>query len=139
MTISHRIPTDPDAGIPDLIRNLADDSKRLMSDEMRLAKLEMRESAKQAGKGGLWLGLAFGVGFVTLVAFTILFSALIGRVVNGHYWIGALITGLLELGLAFYFFKRGAREVAEPSYSLEATRTEAGKTVRWVKQEIRAH
>lgn len=139
MTISHRVPTDPDAGIPDLIRNLADDSKRLMSDEMRLAKLEMRESAKQAGKGGLWLGLAFGVGFVTLVAFTILSSALIGRVANRHYWVGAIITGLLEIALAFYFFKRGTTEVAEPSYTLEETRTEAAKTVRWVKQEVRAH
>lgn len=136
MSISHRT-HDPDAGIPDLIRNLADDSKRLVSDEMRLAKLEMNENVKRAGRGGMWLGMAFGIGFVALVAFTVLLSALIGRLINGHYWIGALVTGLLELGVAVLLFRKGAAEVKEPSYSLAATRHEAVKTVRWARQEVR--
>jgi uncharacterized membrane protein YqjE len=139
VSISHRVPpADPDAGIPDLIRNLADDSKRLVSDEMRLAKLEMTENVKRAGRGGMWLGLAFGVGFVALVAFTILLSALIGRLASGHYWVGAIVTGLLELVVAVVLFKKGMSEVKEPSYTLEGTRHEAGKTVRWAKAEIRA-
>ncbi|HYD52049.1 MAG TPA: phage holin family protein [Gemmatimonadaceae bacterium] len=138
MSISHRVQTDPDAGIPDLIRNLADDSKRLVSDEMRLAKLEMSDNVKRAGKGGMWLGLAFGVGFVAMVAFTILLSALIGRLANGNYWLGALVTGILELVVAVVLFKKGMGQVTEPSYTLEETRREAGKTVRWAKTEIRS-
>jgi len=138
VSISHRVQTDPDAGIPDLIRNLADDSKRLVSDEMRLAKLEMSDNVKRAGKGGMWLGLAFGVGFVAMVAFTILLSALIGRLANGNYWLGALVTGILELVVAVVLFKKGMGQVTEPSYTLEETRREAGKTVRWAKTEIRS-
>ena len=135
---THRVAIDPDAGIPDLIRTLADDSKRLVSDEVRLAKLEMSESVKLAARGGIWLGMAFGVGVIAMVAFTVLLSALIGRAVNGHYWVGALVTGLLELAVAVVLFKKGVGEVKEPSYTLEATRTEAKETVRWVKQEVRA-
>jgi hypothetical protein len=138
VTISHRIAPDPDAGIPDLIRNLADDSKRLVGDEMRLAKLEMSENVKRAGRGGMWLGMAFGIGFVALAAFTVLLSALIGRIANGNYWVGALITGVLELVAALIVFKKGAAQLGEPSYSLEMTRHEAKKTARWVKQEVRA-
>ena len=137
MSISHRVPADPDAGIPDLIRNLADDSKRLVSDEMRLAKLEMSDSLHRAGRGGMWLGLAFGVGFVAMVAFTVLLSALIGRIANGNYWVGAIVTGLLELVVAVVLFRKGLGQVKEPSYTLEETRREAGKTVRWAKTEIR--
>jgi hypothetical protein len=138
VTITHRVPADPDAGIPDLIRNLADDSKRLVGDEMRLAKLEMTDSLHRAGKGGMWLGLAFGVGFVALVAFTVLLSALVGRVANENYWVGAIVTGVLELGIAAMLFKKGIGHVKEPSYTLAETRREAGKTVRWAKTEIRA-
>lgn len=138
MAIAHRMPAETDVGIPDLIRNLADDSKRLMSDEMRLAKLEMSENVKRAGHGGMWLGLAFGVGFVALVAFTVLLSAVIGRLAGRHYWVGALVTGVLELAIALVLFRKGAGAVSEPSYTLEETRREAGKTARWVKAEISA-
>lgn len=137
MSISHRVPTDPDSGIPDLIRNLADDSKRLLGDEVRLAKLEMQEGMKKAAKGGVWLGIAFGIGVVALVAFTVLLSALIGRLVNGNYWVGALVTGVLELAAAVVLFKKGAKELAEPSYTLAQTRAEAKQTATWVKQEAR--
>src|SRR4051812_38854996 len=46
---AQRIPVDPDTGIPDLIHRLGDDSKRLMTDEVRLAKLETKDSLTRAG------------------------------------------------------------------------------------------
>jgi uncharacterized membrane protein YqjE len=119
---AQRMPVDPDAGIPDLIHRLGDDSKRLMSDEVRLAKLEMRDNVARAGKGVLWLGVAFGIGVVALVALTLLLSTLIGRVASGHMWVGALVTGILELGLALVLIKKGLAAFAAPSYTLEQTR-----------------
>lgn len=113
---------DPDAGIPDLIRRLTDDGKRLVADEIRLAKIEAKDSVKRGGRGGVRLAIAFGVGVVALVALTILLATLIGRLVNGHMWVGALVTGLVELGAAAVLIKRGAAALAEPSYSLEQTR-----------------
>ena len=90
-----RIPTDPDAGIPDLFRQLGDDSKRLVADEVRLAKLEMKESVQRAGRGAVQLAVAFGIGVVMLVAVTLSLATLIGRLAAGHMWVGALVTGLL--------------------------------------------
>jgi Mn-dependent DtxR family transcriptional regulator len=51
---------EPDVGIPDLIRRLTDDSKRLASDEVQLAKLELSESIHSVSRGTLWLAVAFG-------------------------------------------------------------------------------
>ena len=86
------IATDPDTGIPDLIRRLTDDSKRLVTDEVQLAKLETKDSLHCAARGALWLGVAFGVFVIVLVALTVFVTTLIGRIANGHMWVGALVT-----------------------------------------------
>jgi hypothetical protein len=119
---AQRMPVDPDAGIPDLIHRLGDDSKRLMSDEVRLAKLEMKDNVARAGKGALWMGVAFGIGVVALVAFTLVLSTLIGRLASGHMWVGALITGVVEIAVAMVLIKKGLAAFGEPSYTLEQTR-----------------
>ena len=117
-----RFPVDPDAGITDLIRKLGDDSKRLVIGEVQLAKLEITESVHVAGRGAMWLGASFGAAVVALVAATLLLVTLIGRVIAGHMWIGALVTGVVELALAIYFIRRGVDAFKRPSYSLEQTR-----------------
>ena len=124
--------TDPDTGIPDLIRRLSDDSKRLVTDEVRLAKIETKEGVHRMARGALWLGLAFGAGVVMLVALTIFLSTLIGRAANGHMWVGALVTGLAELGAGAYCLKRGFAVYMEPSYTLAETRHALADTGNWV-------
>lgn len=127
------MPVDPNAGIPDLIRDLADDSKRLLVDEVQLAKLETKQSVRRASKGAMWLALAFGIGVVTLVGLTLLLVTAIGRMVNGHMWVGALVTGALEVGVALVLIKRGIGAFKAPSYTLEETREAMKETARWVK------
>jgi Putative Actinobacterial Holin-X, holin superfamily III len=122
---THRMPVNPDAGIPDLVRRLTDDSKRLVSDEVRLLKLESRESLSRGGRGAMWLGVGFGLATVGLVAFTLFLATLIGRAAAGHMWVGALITGALELAAAVLVVRRGLLAFGEPSYSLEQTRQRA--------------
>jgi len=117
-----RFPVDPDAGIPDLIHRLGNDSKRLVTDEVQLAKLEITESVHVAGKGAMWLGVSFGAAVVALVAATLLVATLIGRAISGHMWIGALVTGAIELAIGAYVVTRGLGVFKEPSYSLEQTR-----------------
>lgn len=123
--------TDPDTGIPDLIRRLSDDSKRLVTNEVQLAKLETKESLKRATRGVLWLGLSFGAGVVMMVALTIFLITLIGRLANGHMWVGAVITGLVELGVGAWCITRGIAAFTEPSYTLEQSRLALADTANW--------
>jgi hypothetical protein len=120
---------DPDAGIPDLVRRLADDGKRLVADEIRLAKIETKENVKAAGRGGARLAVAFGIGVVAMVGATLLMATLIGRLANGHMWVGAIVTGIVELILAGVLIKKGIAALGEPSYTLEDTRA-ALSTIR---------
>ena len=120
---------DPDAGIPDLIRRLGDDAKQLLGNEARLAKIETRENLHKATRGGLWLGIAFGIGVVALVALTITLTAIIGRIANGNYWVGALVTGVVEVVVALVLIKRGVAVLGSTSYTLPETREGAAAIV----------
>lgn len=128
---------DADAGIPDLVRSLGEDSKQLLTDEVRLAKLELKESVRRAGAGAVRIGIAFGVGVVALVAFTMFLVTLIGRVASGHMWVGAIVTGVLELAAAALLAKKGFSTIGEPSYSLVRTRTSIRDTATWVRHPRR--
>jgi hypothetical protein len=125
------IVSGPDVGIPDLIRQLTDDSKRLVTDEVRLAKLEARENLHRVSRGVLWLAVAFGVSVVMFVALTVFLATLIGRIVNGHMWLGALITGVVELAAGGLLIRKGFVALTEPSYSFEASRAALSDTANW--------
>lgn len=125
------IATDPDTGIPDLIRRLTDDSTRLVGDEVQLAKLETKDSLHRAARGALWLGVAFGAFVIVITALTVFVTTLIGRIASGHMWVGALVTGVIELALGFWLLKRGLSAYVRPSYSLEETRGALADTAHW--------
>lgn len=112
----------PDTTIPDLVRSLGDDSKLLVADEVRLAKLEMRESAHHASAGAMLLAIAFAAVVVCAVAASVFVATLIGRFVSGHMWLGALIVGAVDLVIGGIFVKRGLVAFAEPSHALEELR-----------------
>jgi hypothetical protein len=123
---------EPDVGIPDLIRRLTDDSKRLATDEVRLAKLELGESIHTASRGTLWVALAFGAGVIAAAALTVFLAAIIGRMFNFNYWVGALVTGAVELGIGYLLITRGIKAFGKPSYSMEQTRESLKDTTAWV-------
>lgn len=133
--MAQRVHIEPDVSVPELISRLTDDSKRLVNDEIRLAKVEISENLKVGTRGVLWLVVAFGFGVVAIAALTITLTALIGWAVNGNYWLGAIVTALLELGVGVWLIMRGVKSFAEPSYTLGQTRQEASRTAQWIRSE----
>jgi uncharacterized membrane protein YqjE len=128
---------EPDSRITDLVGQLKDDSKRLLTDEVKLAKLEVSESAEHAGHGAMWVGIAFGVGVIGLVALTIFLTTVIGRAVGGHMYVGALVAGALEVIVGLLLFRRGVRKLREPPYTMKKTRRELKETVAALAQPRR--
>lgn len=121
--MARRVVIDPDKGVTELVRQLGEDSKRLAGDEVRLAKLEAADSLHRAGRGAVWLGIAFAVTVVALVAFTLFVATAVGRVANEHMWVGAFITAVLEIALGLWLLQRGLKELRTAPYSLPETRS----------------
>jgi len=115
---------EPNATIGDLVSRLSDNGKRRLGDEVRLAKIEIGENVKEAGRGMVWIGIALAFAFVALTAITVAVAALIGRVFTDALWLGTLLTGLLWLVIGGVLARRGITTVGEPSYTLAQTRRE---------------
>ncbi|HSJ66011.1 MAG TPA: phage holin family protein [Gemmatimonadaceae bacterium] len=127
--MAHRdVRIDPDATIGDLVSRLGDDGKRLLGDEVQLAKLEIGENLRTASRGMVWLGVALALAFVGLTALTVGLSAVIGRVLTDALWLGTLLTGVLWLVLGGVLVKSGIGAVSGTSYSLPQTRRELALT-----------
>lgn len=113
----------PETTIPDLVRQLGSDSKQLVSGEVHLAKLEMREAAHRAGAASVWLAVAFAAALIAAVAVTLFVATLIGRVAAGHMWLGAIVAAGVDIAAGALLLKRGMREFAEPSEALDELRS----------------
>ncbi len=120
--MAQRVPLEIDPGFSPLIKQLTDDSKKLVGDEVRLAKLETIESVHRAGIGALWLGAALGATIVALVGATLLLATAIGRLANGNYWVGALVTAVVELVVGYLLLTRGITQYTQAPYSMPETR-----------------
>jgi hypothetical protein len=126
---------DRETGIPDLVRRLTDDSKRLAADELRLAKLEVRESIHAGVRGVTWLGLALGVCAVAMVALTIFLVSVGGLVLGGNYWAGALVVGAVELGGGWMLLRRGLALMKTSDLTMPESRATLAETGRWARHQ----
>lgn len=126
---------DPDATIGDLVGRLADDSKRLVRNEVRLARMEMRESVRTAARGALYVGVAFGTLVISFVALTVFLATGTSRLFAVPIWTGTLITAGLLLVTSALIVYGGLRVLRRQSYTLDETRAEAKETARWLSSE----
>jgi uncharacterized membrane protein YqjE len=123
--VAHRdIHIEPNTTVGDLVSRLGDDGKRLIKDEIQLAKLEVNESVHTAGRGMMWLGVAMALSFVALTALTVGLSAVLGRILTDALWLGTLLTAVLWLGIGGLLVMSGIKSVSSASYSLPQTRRE---------------
>jgi uncharacterized membrane protein YqjE len=133
--VATRTRVDPDATVGDLVGRLKDDSRRLVRDEVRLAKMEIADSVKTAGRGALWVGIAFGTTVLAMVALAVLMATGFGRLF-GALWAGTLVAAaLLIVGGGLLAFG-GIRILSDQPYTLEETRAEIGNNRTWLKKEM---
>ena len=136
-------PSVVDRSIPALLRQLAEDGRALVQQEIDLAKLEIRTSVTGIGKnaaliaGGLPL---LALGGIVLIVFLIL---ALGRLLGGEYWLSTLIVGgaATLAGLLLLLAGRRGMQRAElrPSStvaSLRENREWASGEIRDVKREL---
>lgn len=120
---------EPEPTIGDLVGRLTDDSKRLVNNEVRLARLEMGESMHHAVQGGIRFALAFGISILALVALSVLLTDVIGSVLIGRAWAGAIITGVLEIIAGALLLWVGMQAMKKADFTLGESRAELKTTV----------
>jgi len=77
-------------GVGELVKRLAAETNTLVHQEIELAKAELTEKGKTAGKGAAMFGGAGVVGLLALGALTACFIAVLATALD-HVWLAALI------------------------------------------------
>ena len=114
--------------IGDLLKQLSQETTTLVRQELELAKAEMAEKGKKAGKGAGMFGGAGVVGFLALGALTAALIMGLDQAMAG--WLAALIVGLVYAAIAGVLALTGKKEVQE------ATPPVPEQTVETVKEDV---
>ena len=114
--------------IGELLKQLSQETTMLVRQELDLAKAEMAEKGKKAGRGA---GMFGGAGVVGLLALGALTAALILALDTGmEAWLAATCVGLVYAAIAGVLALRGRKEVQQ------ATPPVPEQTVESVKEDV---
>jgi uncharacterized membrane protein YqjE len=136
-------PPEPERGAEDersvgeLLRELSTETSTLVRQEVQLAKAELTEKAKQAGKGAGLLGGAAVMGLALLGAFTAFLIAVIALAVP--VWLSALIVTVLYgviAGVLALVGKKALQQAgpAKPEQTIDTLKEDA----QWAKTQAKS-
>jgi fatty acid desaturase len=125
-------PDQRDTSTSDLVKQLSDQTSRLVRQELELLKAELSIKGKQAGAGA---GLFGGAGVFALLAFGALTAAAIAALATAMAtWLAALIIAVIWAAIAGIAALTGKKKVEQalppvPQDSVESVKED----VQWTK------
>ncbi len=127
-----------DRPIGELLKQLSQETSTLVKQELDLAKAEMAEKGKQAGKGAGMFGGAGLLGLGAFGAFTTFLIALLQTAVN-HTWLAALIVTAVYGAIAGVLALQGKNKMQEAGPPVPEQTVETVKEdVEWAKTQTRS-
>ena len=130
-------PALSDHSIGELVKDLATETSTLVRQEIDLAKAEMTDRGKRAGKG---VGMLAAGGVVALLAFGALTAGLIAALdLAMPTWLAALIVTVVYGAIAAVLVQIGRKQVQEAAPPVpEETIESVKEDVQWAKTRTRS-
>ncbi|MDO8212176.1 phage holin family protein [Conexibacter sp. CPCC 206217] len=127
-----------DESIGELLKDLTDETSTLVRQELALARAELTQKGKAAGKGAGMLGAAGVVALLMLGTLTACVVALLSTAVD-HVWLAALIVTVVYAAVAAVLALAGRRALKDavppaPEETIESVKED----VAWVKTQTRS-
>ncbi len=124
--------------VPELLKQLSQETSTLVKMELDLAKAEMTQKGKQAGLGAGFVGGGALLGLGAFGAFTAFLIALLATALD-HTWLAALIVAIVYGAIAAFLALRGKKELQEagppaPEQTVETLKED----VEWAKTQTRS-
>jgi hypothetical protein len=140
---SRQGPPGPDPGglrerpLGELLRQLSEETTRLVHQELELAKAELAQKGKQAGAGAGMFGGAGALGLAALGALTACFILALNAVLPA--WLAALVVAVAYGIVAFVLAKQGQAKIKQavpplPEQAIETVKED----VEWAKTQMRS-
>ena len=139
--MSSQVPGDTedlrDRSLGELLRQLSEQTTRLVHQELELAKAELQQKGKEAGAGAGMFGGAGALGLAALGALTACFILALDLIMPA--WLGALIVAVVYGIIAFVLVKQGQARMKRavppvPEQTIETVKED----VEWAKTQMRS-
>lgn len=125
----------PSTGLVSLLRDLAEDTRVLVQQEIALAKAEATRTAKRVVVDSAWIGAGVAVlavgGLCLVVALALGLGALLGS-----YWLGTLITGGLLFLIGALMAWKGVRDLQSGGFTPTETIGSLQEDKDWAQREV---
>lgn len=128
---SSDVPEAPAESVGELVKGVAQDLSTLMRQEVALAKAELTEEAKKAGKGAGMLGGAGFAGWMTALFASLALTWLLGGVMPDS--LAALIVALLWGAVGAVLFLRGRQQLQQVDPAPRETIETVKEDVQWAR------
>ena len=126
-----------DRSLGELLRQLSEQTTRLVHQELELAKAELQQKGRQAGAGAGLFGGAGALGLAALGALTACFILALNAVMPA--WLAALIVALIYGAIAAFLALRGRDKVKQATPLVPEQTVETVKEdVEWAKTQMRS-
>jgi uncharacterized membrane protein YqjE len=126
-----------DRSLGELLKQLSQQTTRLVHQELELAKAELTQKGKQAGAGAGMFGGAGALGLAALGALTACFILALNAIMPA--WLAALIVAVIYGAIAAFLALRGRDKVKQatplvPEQTIETVKED----VEWAKTQMRS-
>jgi uncharacterized membrane protein YqjE len=126
-----------DHSIGELVKDLATETSTLVRQEIELAKAELADRGRRAGKGAGMLGAGAAVGLLALGALTAVLIAALDLAMQT--WLAALIVTVVYAAIAAVLIQIGRKQVQEAAPPVpEETIDSVKEDVQWAKTRMRS-
>jgi Flp pilus assembly protein TadB len=126
-----------DRSLGELLKQLSEQTTRLVHQELELAKAELTQKGKQAGAGAGLFGGAGAIGLAALGALTACFILALNAVMPA--WLAALIVAVVYGIIAFVLVKQGQARIKRATPPVpEQTIETVKEDVEWAKTQMRS-
>ena len=139
--MSSQVPGDTedlrDRSLGELLKQLSQETTRLVHQELELAKAELTQKGKQAGAGAGLFGGAGALGLAALGALTACFILALNAIMPA--WLAALLVAVVYGIIAFVLVKQGQARMKRagppvPTQTIETVKED----VEWAKTQMRS-
>jgi uncharacterized membrane protein YqjE len=120
--------------IGELLRDLANDSTRLVRDEITLARTEAQEKVRQVG--GAVAMMAIG-GVLAIPAIVLLLQAVVTLLSNFMYdWVAMLLVGIVVAVIGYLLVRKGQNDLSASRLAPERTAANLRRDVNLVQEKV---
>jgi uncharacterized membrane protein YqjE len=126
-----------DQSLGELLKQLSQETTRLVHQELELAKAELSQKGKQAGTGAGMFGGAGALGLAALGALTACFILALDAVMPA--WLAALVVAVVYGVIAFVLVRQGQARIRRATPPVpEQTIETVKEDVEWAKTQMRS-